>query len=146
MLPGKKLFMFIFYLLIPLVIPAKAAKSVYVISDTLISQLKAYKVDGTNLIYQNDYVCVSDPPTTAGAIVLAIDESEYGQFLFVTFEDSDEIELVNAKTMKYVDVVTAQGADDMAGVAMDADSEILFELTSFSVIIKYNKVGTAKKI
>ena len=53
------------------------AKSVYVISNTETSQLQAYEILDANLIWQNNYVCESDPPGVIGAVGLAIDESEY---------------------------------------------------------------------
>jgi hypothetical protein len=62
------------------------AKSLYVISDidASPSRLRAYDIDGTSLVYQTGYNCVSG----TSAVGLAIDESEYGDFLFVTFENS----------------------------------------------------------
>jgi len=75
------------------------ARSVYVISDTEASEMRAYKVEDANLVYQIDYDFVSE---TWGPVGIAIDESDYGQFLFVTFENQDEIELVNAKTMQKI--------------------------------------------
>jgi len=81
-------------------IPAKA-RSVYVINDTDASKMRAYKVEDANLVHQTDadYDFVSH---TWGPVGLAIDESEYGQFLFATFESENEIELINAKTMQKV--------------------------------------------
>lgn len=79
------------------------AKSVYVINDTGSSEMQAYKVEDTNLVYQIDYHFASED---SGAVGLAIDESEYGQFLFATFETSEKIEVVNAKTMEYVKIGT----------------------------------------
>jgi hypothetical protein len=95
------------------------AKSLYVINDTYTSQLRAYKVDGTSLAYQTDYVCYSAPGGGAGAVGIAIDESDYGGFLFVTFEDIGTIEIVDAKTMQYVNAVTTPGASDLAGIIVD---------------------------
>lgn len=109
------------------------AKSVYVISDTETSQLRAYKVDGANLVYQTGYVCESDPPESIGAVGLAIDESEYGKFLFVTFEDSDEIELVNATSMQYTDIVTAPGATNLAGIVADREKQKTYKISEFFV-------------
>ena len=113
----------LFILLVPFVVLAffqtTQGKSVYVISNTETSQIKVYKIDGTNLTYQIDYVCELDPSGNMGAVGLAIDESEYGQFLFVTFESQNLVELVNAKTMEYVDTVTAIGASNLAGIAID---------------------------
>ena len=95
------------------------AKSLYVINDTAALTLQAYKIRGTSLSWQQDYTCLS---ADWGAVGIAIDESEYGAFLFVTFEDTNKIELVNAKSMQYVDTVTAPQATNLAGVAVDASS------------------------
>jgi hypothetical protein len=115
------------FVLIALSIPSYASKSVYVINDTLTSRLKAYKVEGSSLVWQKDYVChFSRGGGEFGAVGLAIDESEYGQFLFVTFELSDEIEVVNANTMQYVDSVRASGATDLAGIEMDVGKRKLY--------------------
>ncbi|MHC4283095.1 MAG: right-handed parallel beta-helix repeat-containing protein [Planctomycetota bacterium] len=108
------------------------AHSVYVTSDTQTSHLQSYKIDGTNLIYQVSYMCQLDPPNDAGAVAIAIDDSEYGDFLFVTFENEDEIELVNAKTMQYADKVTAPGADDLAGIAMDSGKSKLYAVDRYT--------------
>lgn len=61
----------------------------------------------------------SAPGGGSGSVGIAIDESDYGAFLFITFEDTDDIEIVNAKSMQYVDIVTAPGATNLAGIAMD---------------------------
>ena len=102
MLFGKKLITAILciFIFICLEVPVVSAKSAYVISDTQISELSAYKVDGTSLDHQPqaDYICESDPVGTEGAIALAIDPNS--EFLFVTIEYSNEIEVVNAKTMQ----------------------------------------------
>ncbi|MHC4546431.1 MAG: hypothetical protein ACYTDW_13170 [Planctomycetota bacterium] len=73
------------------------AKSVYVISNTETSQLQAYEVQDANLILQANYICESDPIEIVGAVGLAIDESEYGQFLFATFESGNKIEQKSKK-------------------------------------------------
>jgi hypothetical protein len=92
------------------------AKSVYVINNTNTSQLCAYRIDGTSLVYQTDYFCESG----TSAVGLAIDESEYGGFLFVTFESSPaKIEIIDAKTMQYADIVTNTGAYNLAGIVVD---------------------------
>ena len=121
MLTGKRFFL----LLVCIIILANlsnssyAAKSVYVISDTWPSNLQAYKIEGTTLVYQTDYTCLSDPEGLIGAIGIAIDESRYGQFLFITFEESEVIEIVNARTMQYVDFVIAKGSENLAGIVID---------------------------
>jgi len=137
MIRGKKLIIAIsdLFILVGLAVPIVAAKSLYVISDTQISEIFAYKIDGSNLTYQTKYFCQLDPIYDDGAVGLAIDKSDYGQFIFATFEYSDVIELVNAKTMQYVNSVTAPGATNLSGIAMDTDSKISFDLTRFSGII-----------
>ena len=108
------------------------ARSVYVINDTHSSILQAYKIDGNSLTYQIGYTCLSDPLGSIGAVGIAIDESDYGNFLFVTIEDQDEIELVNAKFMEFVDVVTAPGATNLAGIAMDKGKNKLYAVDRYT--------------
>jgi uncharacterized repeat protein (TIGR01451 family) len=104
------------------------AKSVYVISGTdYLQQMQAYKIDGTNLIHQTDYTF-----DTWGPVGIAIDESDYGQFLFVTFESSDKIELVNAKTMQYVGTVTVQGASNLAGIVVDKGKRKIYVMDRYT--------------
>jgi len=105
------------------------AKSVYVINDTITSQLQAYKIEDSNLVWQADYVCKTEPTGGMGAVGLAIDESQYGQFLFVTFEGTNKIELVNAKTMiSEQNPVTVTGVTNLAGIAFDQGSEKLYKI------------------
>jgi len=150
MISGKKLIIVILSLIIINIIPGKSeARSVYVISDTGTDQydtpiMQVYNIEDSNLILQKQYECVYPL-----AISLAIDP-EY-EFMFITHEKyygvaGDMIEIVNAKTMQYVDTVTAPGADNLAGIAMDTDSEVSFDKISFSGIIRYNKVGAFRKI
>jgi len=108
------------------------ARSVYVVSDTGTygysdSYIRAYKISGSNLIFQTQYQTVSK-----NAIGLAIDDTDYGDFLFVTFEFSDEIELVNAKAMTYIDTVIASGAIDLAGIAMDKTNKKLYAVDRYT--------------
>ena len=135
---GKRLYVAVLFLSVLFVFSnfVYAAKSVYVIADTEISKVFAYEVSGTNLIYQTQYFCRLDPNvgpnTDAGAVAVAIDESGFGNFLFFSFETSDEIELVNAKTMQYIDKVIAPGASDLAGIAMDKGKSKLYAVDRFT--------------
>ena len=117
MITGKRIFKLTVYVLILIVLSESsyATKSVYVINDTRTSNLRAYKIEGSTLIYHADYTCLYDPAEVLGAIGIAIDESRYGKFLFVTFEESNVIEIINAKTMQYADSAIATGALDLAG-------------------------------
>ena len=122
MLPRDKFILRMLLVFVCVIYSISQAKSVYVINDTVESELQAYKIDGANLIYQAGYICRFDPAGLTGAVGLALDESEYGEFLFVTFEGQNEIELVNAKTMEYVDVLEVPdpyGSLDLAGIVID---------------------------
>jgi DNA-binding beta-propeller fold protein YncE len=101
------------------------AKSLYVINNTNTPQLRAYRIDGTSLVYQTDYFCESG----TSAVGLAIDESEYGGFLFVTFESFPaKIEIIDAKTMQYVDIVTNTGAYNLAGIVVDKGKRKIYAI------------------
>ena len=134
MFTGKKFFKLTIYVFILVFLSsyAYAAKSVYVINDTQTSNLKAYKIEGFSLIYQTDYTCFWDPEGLIGAIGVKIDESRYGKFLFVTFEESDVIELINAMTMQFVDSIVAPGATDLAGVEMDSINSKLYAVDRYT--------------
>ena len=116
-------------------------KSVYVISNTETSQIQVYKINGSNLVHQTNYICKTDPSGLTGAVGLAIDESQYGEFLFFTFENTNEIELVNGKTMEYIDVVKAQQANNLAGIVVDKTREkvyIIDRLTNHLYVYSWN--------
>ena len=116
----------IVFFIVGFIIKAKA-DSVYVISNTMNSELQAYEIEDARLIYQNkDYICKNDPQGGTGAVGLAIDSSENGDFLFVTFEGLNEIELVKAKTMEYVDIVEAPQANNLAGIIVDRERSKLY--------------------
>lgn len=104
------------------------AKSVYVINNINTSQLQAYRIEDANLTYQTYYNCVS----ASGAVGIAIDESEYGDSLFVTFESSPaKIEIIDAKTMQYVDAVTATGAYNLAGIVVDKGKRKVYAIDRY---------------
>ena len=135
MTPVKKLSIVTVYVLslILLTVPAYAAKSVYVIADTGVDEtdipvVQAYEIQGASLILQTEYGCIYPL-----AIGVAIDESESGLFLFVTHEDhggtgGDQIEIINAKTMQYVDTVTATGAKNLAGIVVDKGKKKVYAI------------------
>ena len=100
-----------------------ASKSVYVISNTGDKKVQAYEVDANSLTYQTDY-----DTTYSSPVGIAIDESEYGQYLFLTFENQDEIEIVNAKSMQYVDTIIAPQATNLAGLVFDDSKDRLYAI------------------
>ncbi len=101
-----------------------AAKSLYMIADIwgFPSPVQAYNigVDG-RLTYQAEY---SIPRHGMGAVGLAIDpDSEH---LFVTYENSYAIQLVNARTMTDKGVTWAPSARDLAGIVYDHGKQLLY--------------------
>lgn len=61
-------------------------ESHYTSSTTPIPRSCAYKIDGAFLVYQTDYICALAPGYGVGTVGISTAESEYGNFLFVTFE------------------------------------------------------------
>ena len=101
-----------------------AAKSLYAIADINSSKapVQAYDiaVDGA-LTFQAQY----DIPRHAfGAVGLAID-SDSGH-LFVTYEGSNQIQLVEATTMIEAGTATAPDANDLAGIVYDHSNRLLY--------------------
>jgi len=122
----NRLFLFIIYLAFCII---AQAKSVYVINENYIySELRAYKIDGNSLVYQTDYSCVNENP-----VGIAIDESEYGAFLFVTMEWTTScIEIVDAKTMQYVDSVFPCVDCEPTGIVMDKSKDKVYFMHRYS--------------
>ena len=107
-----------------------AAKSLYVIADikqptpTTMLPVQAYDIgpDG-KLTFQAEY---GIRHRMLGAVGLAID-SDHG-FLFVTYEASDEIKLLDARLMTDEGTTVATGAQNLAGVVYDHDKGLLYSI------------------
>ena len=104
-----------------------AAKSLYVISDIWFSEdrkqpVQAYDigVDGT-LTFQAQH---DIPHKMLGAVGMAID-SDYG-YIFITYEASGEIQLIDATTMTDAGVTVAPDATDLAGIVYDHEKSLLY--------------------
>jgi 6-phosphogluconolactonase (cycloisomerase 2 family) len=93
-----------------------AARSVYAITNHDTSTITAYNVNDVNLDFQ--ITVPNFPNHEEGAVGLALDpESE---ILFVTYELSNIIEMVNAKTMIWEqNPVTVPQATGLAGIVFD---------------------------
>ncbi|MGB2864870.1 MAG: hypothetical protein WBC05_16200 [Sedimentisphaerales bacterium] len=104
------------------------AKSLYVIADIKGSSedrtqpVQAYDigVDGT-LIFQAQH---DIPHSMLGAVGMAID-SDYG-YVFITYEASGEIQLIEATTMADAGTTTAPDAMDLAGIVYDHENSLLY--------------------
>ena len=107
---------------------AATAKSLYVIGDVKGSSTDATQpvhaydigVDGT-LAFQAQH---DIPHRDLGAVGLAID-SDSG-YLFVTYEASGDIQLVDGITMTDAGEVAAEGATNLAGIVYDHGKKLLY--------------------
>jgi uncharacterized repeat protein (TIGR01451 family) len=102
------------------------AKSLYVITAITSADrptpIHAYNIawDGT-LTFQAEYGIHN---YGNGVVGIAIDS--YSEQLFITFEESNTVLLLNAATMSNVDTVTAPDAKDLAGIVYDHGKELLY--------------------
>lgn len=107
-----------------------AAKSLYVIADikqpdpgrTLPVQAYDIGPDGT-LTFQTEH---GVPNKMLGAVGIAIDTDN--EFLFVTYEASDEIQLLDARLMTDEGTTYAPDAHNLAGVVYDHDKGLLYTI------------------
>jgi len=105
-----------------------SAKSLYVIADIKgasedrTQPVQAYDigVDGT-LLFQAQH---DIPHSMLGAVGMAID-SDFG-YVFITYEASGEIQLIEATTMTDAGTVTAPDAMDLAGIVYDHEKSLLY--------------------
>jgi uncharacterized repeat protein (TIGR01451 family) len=105
------------------------AKSLYVIADILqrsatnrTEPVHAYDigVDGT-LTFQVEH---NIPSRMMGAVGMAIDADS--GYVFITYEASDEIRLVDGITMTGAGAVEAEDASDLAGIVYDHSKKLLY--------------------
>ena len=100
------------------------AKSLYAIAGINASPtpIRAYNInpDGT-LTFQAEYGVTY---LGWGAVGLAVDTAS--EALFVTYELSNIIQLVDAKTMTGIGSTTAPGASNLAGIVMDEAKKLLY--------------------
>lgn len=99
------------------------AKSLYVIADINANPtpIQAYDIQGNTLVYQATY---NVPYHGGGAVGLTIDTDS--ETLFVTYEFSNIIEKIDAKTMTSVGSTTVAGASNLAGIVVDQDKGLVY--------------------
>ncbi len=115
-------FLFLATLASVMAIAARAsAKSLYVNRDLNAgSPIRAYDIQaGGTLVFQMD-----SSPTRYGGVGLAIDTD--AEILFVTFEGSGTLDIVDAKTLTIRGRVTAPGATNLAGIVVDQNKSKLY--------------------
>lgn len=102
---------------------AASAKSLYVIADHHTAQFDAYKINpDCTVAYQVNYALTVS--TAPGG--LAIDDDS--ATLFVTSEGSNNVELVDARTMTSLGFATAPGATNLAGIDVDEASNTVYTI------------------
>ena len=104
-------------------------KSVYVIANINQSPtpIQAYDIQGNTIVYQATY---SVPYHGWGAVGLGIDTDS--KTLFVTYESSNIIQLLDATTMTDLGSTTAPGASNLAGIVVDEDLQKVYTVNRYS--------------
>ena len=102
-----------------------SAKSMYVISDLNANppELQSYDITGSTLVWQTTNTILNHG---YGPVGLTIDTDS--AMLFVTYENSNTIELVDATTMASEGFTTAPGASNLAGVVVDQDKQKVYTM------------------
>lgn len=97
------------------------AKSAYAIVNHQGDIIGAFKIQGNQIEYQAE---IQAPQHATRAIDLAIDSDSC--CIFVTYEGSNIIEIMNAKSLENEHPVTATGASDLAGIVFDEAKQKLY--------------------
>ncbi|MFC1787096.1 hypothetical protein ACFLY8_03585, partial [Halobacteriota archaeon] len=120
-----------------------SAKSLYVNRDlNANSPIRAYDIQPAPnyLVYQNDSM-----PTRYGGAGLAIDTDS--EILFVTFEGSGKLDIVDAKTLGILGQVTAPNATNLAGIVVDQDKQKVYTIDrSTTTLYVYSWDATNKTL
>lgn len=112
------------------------AKSVYVVTAHYSSIIKAYDIQDDQIQYQATAENLQDQGL--GAVGLALDPDS--QILFVTYEASNIIEMLNAKTMISEDnPVLVPNASNLAGICIYEDGNGLNKTGNYDIML-YNKI------
>jgi len=119
-----------------------SAKSLYVNKDISNSPISAYDIQlpPTYLAYQ-----MTSGTTHYGGVGLAIDTDS--EILFVTFEGSNKIAIVNAKTLATLEPIYALNANNLAGIAVDQDNQKVYAVDrTTNHLYVYSWDATAKTL
>jgi len=104
-------------------VSAAETKSLYVIANINANPtpIQAYHIQGNQLLYQSSH---GVPRYAGGGVGLAIDAD--AEILFVTYEVSNVIQLVDAKTFAGLGSTTAPNARNLAGIVVDHDNSKVY--------------------
>ena len=114
----------VFFALIVMTAGNVGAKSLYTVASIggNPTPMEAYDIQvNGSLIFQEEH---GVPTYAGGAVGLAIDSDS--AFIFVTYEFSNLIQLVDATTMTSAGSTTAPGASNLAGIVVDQDKGLLY--------------------
>jgi len=117
--------LFIVFFVIAAFAKTAQSKSVYVITKHMSSTVKAYDIQDDQIEEQATAENLADQ--SSGAVALALDPDS--QILFVTYESSNIIEMLNAKTMiseQNPVIVPGVGQYGLAGIAFDKSKQKLY--------------------
>jgi uncharacterized repeat protein (TIGR01451 family) len=106
-----------------------AAKSLYVIADNggLLFSIRAYDIQENALVFQGECFLPYDGGRPLG---LAIDSDS--EILFIIYEFSNIIQLMDARKMRCLGSITAPGAQYLAAIALDHDASLLYAVEQSS--------------
>ena len=123
-------FVMVSFCMIILIAGIAKGKSLYTIVNTDSSKIWAYEIDANSLTYQTEYDSLY-----GSAVGLAL----AGDYLFLTFETGDDVEVVSAKTMTSVQLINAPGSSNLAGIVADNSKQKVYvvDRTGASVYV-YN--------
>lgn len=122
MLSGKKLIIGILLLILSLpgFTQTGQAKSLYAITYHWYSTISAYRISGNQIQKQIE----KNFPSGTGAMAIGLALDPDSATLFVSYDLSDELELINAKTMTEIKNITAPAY--LAGLAFDQTKQKLY--------------------
>jgi DNA-binding beta-propeller fold protein YncE len=121
MLSGKKLIVSILFLIssLPGFTQSGQAKSLYAITNFEDSTISAYKISGDQIQKQ---ISANFPSSGCGPVGLALDPDS--ATLFVSYDCSSDLELINARTMTEIKKITAPA--ELAGLVFDQSKQKLY--------------------
>lgn len=100
------------------------AKPLYILGDIkqYPGRLIVYEVLGPGQVEKTGHYTI--PQWAGGAVGIAIDSDT--RTLFVTYEDSTYIQLINGRTMKNAGLVEVKAAQNLAGIVYDHHKRLLY--------------------
>jgi uncharacterized repeat protein (TIGR01451 family) len=120
------------------------AKSLYVIADINASPtpIHAYDIQGNRLVFQAAYTI---PSIAGGAVGITIDT--ISSTLFVTYEGSNTIQLVDAVHFTPLQSIEAPGADNLAGIVVDQKKQKVYAVDRRRMVVyAYSWDGSTREL